>query len=65
MQGQLRREPLTFRIATECAHCGRPIHIEMDGALRYSVSEQDAAPLVFAPMVDFGRLKEPSIIDAF
>ena len=54
-----------FSIETECAHCGRPLHIEMDSDLRYSVLEQDAAPLVFVPMVDFARLKDPSIIDAF
>ncbi len=65
VQGQLRRESLTFSIETACAHCGRPIHIEMDSELRYSVLEQDAAPLVFAPMVDFDRLEDPSIIDAF
>lgn len=65
MQGQLRQERLTFAIETECAHCGRPIHIEMDSELRYSVLEHDAEPLVFAPMVDFDRLKDPSIIDAF
>ena len=65
VQGQLRRESLTFSIETECAHCGRPLHIEMDSELRYSVLEQDAAPLVFAPMVDFDRLEDPSIIDAF
>jgi hypothetical protein len=61
----LRYETLMFSIKTECAHCGRPLHIEMDSDLRYSVLEQDAAPLVFAPMVDFARLKDPSIIDAF
>jgi hypothetical protein len=65
VQGQLRREPLTFAIETECAHCGRPIHIEMDSDLRSSVLEQGAEPLVFAPMVDFDRLEDPSIIDAF
>ncbi len=65
VQGQLRREPLTFAIETGCAHCGRALHIMMDGDLRYSVLEPDAAPLVFAPLVDFGRLKDPSIIDAF
>jgi hypothetical protein len=65
VQGQLRQEPLTFGIETECAHCGRPIHIEMDGNLHYSVSQQDAAPMIFAPMVDFNRLEDPSIIDAF
>jgi len=65
VQGQLRREPLTFAIETACAHCDRPLHIEIDSKLRYSVVEQDAEPLVFAPMVDFSRLKDLSIIDAF
>jgi hypothetical protein len=65
VQGQLRREALTFGIETECAHCGRPIHIEMDSELRYSVLEPDAEPLVFVPMVEFDRLEDPSIIDAF
>ena len=54
-----------FSIETECAHCGRPLHIEMNSDLRNSVTELGATPLVFAPMVDFDRLKDPSIIDAF
>ena len=54
-----------FSIETECAHCGRPLHIEMNSDLRYSVTELGAMPLVFAPMVDFDRLKDLSIIDAF
>jgi hypothetical protein len=29
------------------------------------VAEAEAEPLVFVPMVDFGKLKDPSIIDAF
>ncbi len=65
VQGQLRREPLSFGIETECTHCGRPLHIEMDASMRYSVKEQGAAPLVFAPLVNFARLADPSIIDAF
>ena len=65
MQGQLRNERLTFSIETECAHCARPIHIEMDNDLNYSVTEKDADPLILVPMVDFGKLKDPSIIDAF
>lgn len=65
MQGQLRNEPLTFTIETECAHCARPIHIQMDSQLNYSVLEQDANPVVFAPMVDFDKLQDSSIIDAF
>jgi len=65
VQGQLRKEKLTFTIHTTCAHCGKEIHIEMDGDLNYTVLEKDAKPLVFVPMVDFGKLKDPSIIDAF
>ena len=65
MQGQLRNERLSYAIETECAHCARPIHIEMDSDLHYSVLEQDADPLIMSPMVDFGKLQDPSIIDAF
>jgi len=65
VQGQLRRELLTFAIETACAHCGRPLHFQMDSELRYFVLEQDATPLIFAPLVDFDRLEDPSIIDAF
>jgi hypothetical protein len=65
VQGRLREEPLTFSIATECAHCARPIHIEMDGRLGYRVVESDAEPLVFTPIVDFKNLSGPSIIDDF
>jgi hypothetical protein len=65
VQGQLRREKLSFLIETECAHCGKPIHIEMDSDLNYKVLEPDVDPLIFAPNVDFSRLKVPSIIDGF
>jgi hypothetical protein len=37
----------------------------MDSDLGYRVLEDDAEPLVFVPMVDFDRLEDPSIIDAF
>ena len=65
MQGQLRQETLSFSIETACAHCGRPLHIEIDSDMHYKVAEADADPLVFVPMVNFARLKDPSIIDAF
>jgi hypothetical protein len=65
VQGQLRKEALTFTIQTECAHCGKQFHIEIDSDLNYSVSEPDAKPLIFVPMVDFAALEDPSIIDAF
>ena len=56
---------MTFTLQTECAHCGREIHIEMDSDLNYSVTEPDARPLVFVPLVNFGKLEDPSIIDSF
>ena len=65
MQGHLRDESLTFVVETECAHCKQPLHLEMDGDLNYRVVEDAAEPLVFVPMVDFDKLEDPSIIDAF
>jgi hypothetical protein len=65
VQGQLRNEALTFTIRTECAHCGKEICIEIDSKLRFSVSEPGSNPLVFVPRVDFSKLEDPSIIDAF
>ena len=65
MQGQLRKEKLSFQIETECAHCHAPLHIEMDSELNYQVMDKEAQPLIFAPMVDFGKLEDPSIIDAY
>jgi uncharacterized metal-binding protein YceD (DUF177 family) len=65
VQGQLRKEQLSFTITTECAHCHQPLHIEIDSELNYRVVEADAQPLVYAPMVNFGKLADPSIIDAF
>jgi hypothetical protein len=65
VQGLLRKEKLSFQIETECAHCHAPLHIEMDSHLNYRVIEKDAKPVVFTPLVDFSRLDDPSIIDAF
>ena len=65
MQGQLRGEPLSVIVSTQCAHCGQPLHLELDSDLNHRVVEDGAEPLVFVPMVDFGELEDPSIIDAF
>ncbi len=56
---------MSFVVRTECAHCSRPMHIEMDSELRYHVNEEEAAPLVFSPKVDFAHITDPSIIDVF
>ncbi len=76
VQGHLRNEPVGVTIETECAHCSRSIRIEVDSAVNSGPdSEPDSAlsyrvvegtgPLVFVPHVDFEKLKDPSIIDAF
>jgi len=65
VQGQLRNEALDFIIASKCSQSGRTLHIEIDGELNYKVQEADAKPMLSVPMVDFGSLKDPSIIDAF
>jgi hypothetical protein len=68
VQGHLRNESIAIRIETECAHCSRSIQLELesqpDSELDYRVVE-GADPLVFVPHVDFEKLKDPSIIDAF
>jgi hypothetical protein len=71
----LRNEALTFEIGAECACCGAPIHLTMrnaggpDAATRSqdtcTVAEADCRPMVFMPIVDFTKLKAPSIIDDF
>jgi hypothetical protein len=40
------------------------MRIEVDSQLRYRIAE-GANPLIFIPLVDIEKLKDPSIIDAF
>lgn len=65
VQGQLRGESLSVSIETECAHCHAPLHLKVDSELNYQVREEQASPLIFVPLVDFEKLDDPSIIDAF
>jgi hypothetical protein len=65
VQGHLRGEPMTFTVETGCAHCACPIRLQVDGNLNVQVLTEGAEPMVFMPMVDFTRLDDPSIIDAF
>jgi hypothetical protein len=64
VQGHLRNERIAITIDTECAHCSRSIRLELDSELNYRVV-QETDPLVFVPLVNFEKLKDPSIIDAF
>ncbi len=63
VQGQLGGRAVSAVVTTACAHCGEPLRIQTDGRSR-AVAER-GSPLVFAPLVDFRRWKEPSIIDGF
>ena len=65
MQGQLTGKPQEVVVRTECVHCSQPMHIEIDSGMNYRVREQGADPMVFVPDVDFRKLAEPSITDAF
>jgi hypothetical protein len=64
VQGHLRNESLAITIKTECSHCSRPMRLQLDSDLSYRVEEGER-PLIFLPIVNFEKLKDPSIIDAF
>ncbi len=64
VEGELWERPVRVRVDTACACCGRPLHIETDGVARNDVAEP-TSPLVFAPLVDFSRWTEPTILDGF
>ena len=51
-------------IDTECAHCERPIRLEIDSNLEYRVKSGGATPLVCNTFVAVSGLS-PSIIDGF
>jgi hypothetical protein len=65
VQGQLLQKHLSTVISTTCAHCGQAIHITLDGDLEFQVAENDAAPLVYMPHVDWQTFSEPNIIHAY
>ncbi len=65
VQGQLRNEPLSVAVETECAHCGQPLHLTVDSQMGHQVSETGAEPLVFQPQIDWSTFTEPNIIDAY
>jgi hypothetical protein len=81
VQGHLRGQPFSVVIDTTCAHCGEPITLEVSSdphrplpaggngvtgsQMAGRVLTPGAKPMIFSPMVDFGQLRDPSIIDAF
>ena len=65
VQGQLAAGARVVLVETECARCGRPLRFAVDDELAYSFETPQVEPLLFVPQVDFGKLRDPSIIDAF
>lgn len=52
-------------VATECAHCAEPMHLQIDSAARCTVAEAGADPITFVPHADFSELAERCITDVF
>jgi hypothetical protein len=65
VQGQLREKPLSVVVRTKCAYSSEPIIFEIDSELKYRIIEGAKDPWVFVPHVDFTKLADPSIINAF
>ena len=65
VQGKLRNEPLSFDVESECACCKEPIHFQMSHDLSFTLADPGSAPVFFVPIVDFTRLKAPSIVERF
>jgi hypothetical protein len=56
---------MSVSVVSECAHCKRPMHMEIDSDMNCSCQDSDCSPMIFVPDVDFKTLKDPNIIDAF
>lgn len=65
VQGKLRDGPLSFDVESECACCKKPIRFTMRHDLSFTLADSSSDPVFFVPMVDFTRLKAPSIIEDF
>jgi hypothetical protein len=65
VQGQLRKKPVSITVKTQCAHCAEPMRLKINSDLVCEILAGGAEPLLFVPQVDFSKLTDPSIIDAF
>jgi len=65
VQGKLREEYLAVVVRTQCAHCGKPMKLQIDSDLNCKVTEEGCNPVVFVPDVNLIELDDESIINAF
>lgn len=65
VQGRLTDQSLSAVIDTSCAHCDRPIRLQVDSDLNASVETAGPRPLLFHPKVDWTTFDQPNIIHGF
>ena len=65
MQGKLRNESVTVKVATECAHCAKTMEMEIDSDLHIRLDDEQCDPVIFVPDIDLLNLEDDSIIDSF
>jgi len=65
VQGKLRNEYVSINIKTECAHCHKPMKVEIDSNLAVKTKDKECMPIAFVPDINLTALKDDSIIDAF
>ena len=62
MEGRLRRQKLRIRVDSECRHCSRPLSLEVDDELRWTVLSDGAEPLLFEPDIAWSTFRGENII---
>jgi hypothetical protein len=65
VEGRLRGVKLSIELESECAHCGKALHISVASELNSQVREKDAEPLLFEPDVDWKTFKSANIINDY
>jgi len=55
----------TYRVDTECHCCHKAFRLDISPDLSRIEASGGAQPVLFVPMVNFKKLREPSIIDRF
>jgi hypothetical protein len=65
VQGQLRKKQVSITVQTQCAHCAEPMRLKINSDLNCEILVGGAELLLFVPQVDFSKLADPSIVDAF
>ena len=65
VQGQLRKKPVSMVVKTQCAHCAESMTLRINSDLECEILVGNSDLLLFVPQVDFNKLPDPSIIDAF